>query len=610
MPDFTPGTEFAGYLIEAEIKRGGMGVVYRATDLRLQRPVALKVIAPALSREADFRARFEREWSLAASIDHPNVIPVYHAGEEDGVLYTTMLWVDGLDLGDLIAREETLSLAGTAGIVAQVAAALDAAHARGLIHRDVKPANILLRSLGDGTYHAYLSDFGLTKQVDGRTALTMSGMFVGTVDYVAPEQLLGAEIDARSDIYSLGCVLFHALAGHVPYRGQSDWVTLKAHEAGEIPSLAAHRPDLPPEIDVVIARALAKSPADRYPSAGDLSRALAAVAEGGAVSLPEASVAKGEAAAQAPPPGETKVSIPLPEPGGETKLSLPLPEPAETKLAEPEATKLAAGGETRVAPAPPGKPADAGRRTGLWVAAGAIGVALLLAILTVAGVFGGDEPSSSGGAGSSSSSAPEPSSSNQVARRVVLGRTASTPDPSCPADPCQSVGSVTGFQVSSGNESHPFLVPADGTIRAWTLDLARPEGSQRSFFNGLYGSPPEARLAILRRVPGTRPPRFELRAQGPIEVLSRYLGEKARFAVALPVQKGDIVALTVPTWAPAFARGLSFDNSWLGSRPSDKCSAAKGRPGVVPQQTKGSETTYGCLYETARLLYTATLVED
>ncbi|MGB7587564.1 MAG: serine/threonine-protein kinase [Solirubrobacterales bacterium] len=279
MPDFSPESEFAGHRIDAEVKRGGMGVVYRATDLRLKRTVALKVIAPEYAREPEFRARFEREWSLAASIDHPNVIPVYHSGEEEGVLYTTMLWVEGVDLGDLIAREGRLSLPLAADIICQVAAGLDAAHARGLIHRDVKPANVLLRPDGQGGYHAYLSDFGLTKGVGGRTALTRTGMFVGTIDYIAPEQLLGSVVDARTDVYALGCVLFHALAGLPPYRGETEWATLKGHESGEIPPIRAVRPDLPAEIDEVIARALAKSPGDRYQSAGELGRAARAAAE-------------------------------------------------------------------------------------------------------------------------------------------------------------------------------------------------------------------------------------------------------------------------------------------------------------------------------------------
>ncbi len=346
MPDFTPGSEFAGHRIDAEVKRGGMGVVYRATDLHLDRTVAMKVIAPELARESDFRARFERESRTAAAIDHPNVVPIFQTGEEDGVLFTTMLWVEGDDFGDLIASEGRLSLPLAADIVSQVGAGLDAAHERGLIHRDVKPGNILLRRT-DGGYHAYLSDFGLTKRVDGRTALTMSGMFVGTVDYVAPEQLLGGEIDARSDVYSLGCVLFQALAGTAPYRGQSDWMTLKAHESGQIPSVCGYRPDLPSETDELIARALAKAPGDRFPSAGDLGRATVAAANRQPVSEPERSVAQGEAAPSSP---DRKTPRPM-----ETVAASPTEaeEPPAPDAARAETRLAGEGDDTPPPPAPP-----------------------------------------------------------------------------------------------------------------------------------------------------------------------------------------------------------------------------------------------------------------
>jgi len=192
---------------------------------------------------------------------------------------------------------------------------------------------------------------------------------------------------------------------------------------------------------------------------------------------------------------------------------------------------------------------------------------------------------------------------------VVLGSTATTPDPSCPDLPCQAVGSVTGFQVSNNQTKLPFRVPRDGKVTAWTLTLAQPTGSQRSFFNGFFGMPPEARLAILRRVPGTNPPRYNLRSQGSIHVLSPYLGQTVKFGASLEVEQGDIVALTVPTWAPAFAQGLPANNVWRASRAPGKCvNSADVRQGE-PQQKVGQRATYGCRYSTARLLYTATIVE-
>jgi hypothetical protein len=193
--------------------------------------------------------------------------------------------------------------------------------------------------------------------------------------------------------------------------------------------------------------------------------------------------------------------------------------------------------------------------------------------------------------------------------RVILGQTASVPDPSCPELPCQAVGSVTGFQVNNGQTRLPFLVPHDGTIKAWTLTLAQPTGSQRSFFNGFFGTPPEARLAILRRVAGTSPPRYTLRSQGSIKVLSPYLGQTVEFSSNLEVEKGDIIGLTVPTWAPAFAQNLSAGNVWRASREPEACKNATDIRQGEPQEKIGRRATYGCEYNTARLLYTATLVE-
>jgi hypothetical protein len=193
---------------------------------------------------------------------------------------------------------------------------------------------------------------------------------------------------------------------------------------------------------------------------------------------------------------------------------------------------------------------------------------------------------------------------------VVLGDTGTLPDPSCPDSPCQAIGSVTGFQVSTAQGSLPFRVRKDGKVKSWTLTLAEPTGSQRSFFNSFFGTPPEARLAILRRVPETNPPRYNLRAQGSIQVLSPYLGQTVRFGANLPVRKGDIVGLTVPTWASAFAQGLPETNAWRASREAGKCVDATDVRQGEPQQKIGKRADYGCRYSTARLLYTVTVVED
>jgi len=193
---------------------------------------------------------------------------------------------------------------------------------------------------------------------------------------------------------------------------------------------------------------------------------------------------------------------------------------------------------------------------------------------------------------------------------VVLGSTATTPDPSCPGLPCQAVGSVTGFQVSTSQGSLPFRVPRAGKVTAWTLTLAQPTNKQRSFFNGFFGTPPEARLAILHRVPGSEPPRYVLRRQGSIHVLSPYLGQTVKFGASLKVEKDDIVGLTIPTWAPAFSQGLPASNAWRASREAGHCTNTTDVRQGQPQLKVGTRATYGCRYSTARLLYTATVVEN
>jgi predicted Ser/Thr protein kinase len=264
------GETFGSYRIESLLGRGGMGSVYLATHERLGRKVALKVITPTLALDEDFRARFLRESQLAASLDHPNVIPIYDADDVDGVLYLAMRYVNGPSLRELIRERGSLSQRETVQTVEQIAGALDEAHRAGLVHRDVKPANILLAEPGD---HAYLCDFGLAKRTSSRE-LTQTGSFLGSVDYCAPEQIEGRPLDGRADVYSLGCVVFHCLAGHAPYLRDSEFAVLQAHLQDPPPALSDVRSDLPSTWDGAIARALAKDPADRYPTARGLAAAL------------------------------------------------------------------------------------------------------------------------------------------------------------------------------------------------------------------------------------------------------------------------------------------------------------------------------------------------
>jgi serine/threonine protein kinase len=252
------GTQFAGYRIDGVVGRGGMGVVYRATELALDRPVALKLIAPELAGDAEFRDRFLRESRLAASLDHAGILPVYAAGEFDGELYLANRFVDGTDLRSLLDGG-TLPAERALELVGQVADALDAAHERGLVHRDVKPGNVLV----DAADHCYLSDFGLTKQL-GEGATTATGRLAGSLDYLAPEQIRRGEVDGRTDQYALACVLYELLTGAPPFRRETEAQTLWAHMQEDPPALAAY-----PELDAVLARALAKEPEERYETCDD-----------------------------------------------------------------------------------------------------------------------------------------------------------------------------------------------------------------------------------------------------------------------------------------------------------------------------------------------------
>jgi hypothetical protein len=290
-----PGSRLGEFVIEALAGRGGMGVVYRARQLRPERTVALKVIAPELAQDPTFRARFERESEIAAQIEHPNVIPVYAVDDDAGVLYIAMRFVEGTDLRAILAHGGRLDPRRAATIADQVAQALDAAHARGLVHRDVKPSNVLIAT-GGAREHAYLTDFGLARSAADGQSLTATGGLVGTIDYVAPEQVRGERVDARTDVYSLGCMLFEALTGSVPFPLPTDIAKLYAHSSQPPPSARERLPELAPALDEVLARAMAKDPADRYLSAGDLGRAALAAADNARLSRAERNVARGEAA--------------------------------------------------------------------------------------------------------------------------------------------------------------------------------------------------------------------------------------------------------------------------------------------------------------------------
>jgi len=308
--DLAPGVQVAGYQIQERIGRGGMAAVYRALDLRLGRTVALKVLSPELGQDEAFRQRFIRESRALATVDHPHIIPVFDAGEEGGVLFIAMRHVGGGDVRSLIEAEGRLDPARVATITSQVASALDAAHAHGLIHRDVKPGNILLAQASDGRDHVYLSDFGLSKHSLNASTLTSTGQFMGTLDYVSPEQIQGQPVDGRADQYSLACTVVEMLTGAPPFRRDESMALMWAQLEATPPRLSELRADLPPAIDRVLESALAKNPGHRFPSCRAFARALSAAAERGnghgAFSTAQEPYVP-SAAAQAPPTRADKV---------------------------------------------------------------------------------------------------------------------------------------------------------------------------------------------------------------------------------------------------------------------------------------------------------------
>jgi serine/threonine-protein kinase len=368
--DLRAGESVAGFRIESEAARGGMGVVYRATDVHLERQVALKVIAEDLARDGGFRQRFIRESRIAASFRHPHVVTVFAAGEADGRLYIAMDYIDGIDLRSLLERDGRLEPMIAATILRQVASALDAAHARTLVHRDVKPGNILIAADAEGL-QAFLTDFGLTKETSSKNAMTQSGAILGTIDYIAPEQIRGEPLDGRADVYALGCVYYEMLTGRVPFKQGSLVAKLFAHLNEPVPAIRDAAPDVPERLDHVVRRAMAKDPDDRYPTAGEMARAASAATGGTMIS---------------PPRSLETVEAPRP----------PAPAPAEPAWADssPGAGSARPGSGAMVAPAlpPPAEPRERRRRR--WPLA--LGAALLaLAAVAAALVIvlsGEDEP--------------------------------------------------------------------------------------------------------------------------------------------------------------------------------------------------------------------------
>jgi Protein kinase domain len=359
MAGFAPGARISGYLLEEQIGRGGMAVVFRARDERLNRLVALKILAPVLAEDDAFRQRFILESQAAAAVDDPNIIPVYEAGEADRALFIATRLVRGGDLRTLVAQHGPLSPIRAEWILSAVASALDAAHGSGLIHRDVKPANMLLETRSGRPDHVYLTDFGVSKAALDASGLTGTGQFIGTVDYAAPEQIQGWHVDGRTDQYALGCSAFELLCGRPPFFGRQLVAAMYAQVSEPPPAASSLRQRLPGEVDDVFARVLAKAPEDRYPSCEDFASALR-------VALGVQAYSTGGVA------GGQPVSMASADDGGEATV-----DPVAARLAR----RLSAGGA--------GIPADAG---GTAIAGSEVGVGPVAGAAAPGAAGGGTRP--------------------------------------------------------------------------------------------------------------------------------------------------------------------------------------------------------------------------
>jgi len=414
------GTVFAGYRVEALLGRGGMSVVYLAEHMRLGRKVALKVLAAPLAHDESYRERFIRESQRAADLDHPNVIPIYDAGEieggdSDGLLYIAMRYVAGSDLRTILRRDGPLGVGRTIFILDQIASALDAAHDRDLIHRDVKPSNILV---DEPSEHVYLTDFGVAKQTTAPD-LTRTGMFIGTVDYAAPEQIEGLALDRRTDVYALGCMLYECLAGRPPFDREAEVAVMHAHLTTPPPKLTEVQPELPKELDRVIAKAMAKSRDDRFATATELvDAAQAAVVQRRSTGahVEEHVEARRDVPAPAPVEAQAEVAAPAAavpvaepppvEPVAAVAAVVPPPAAAAAAPAEPPDTAV---------PAPPSR----GRGAPGWVATALLVVAAALASGVVAYLVARDDGGSASATGTGTTEAVAPASLSALVPRQL-----------------------------------------------------------------------------------------------------------------------------------------------------------------------------------------------
>lgn len=470
------GTTMGDYRLEAVIGRGGMSIVYRAENMRLSSLVAVKVLAPELALNDVFRERFIHESRVAASLSHPNVIPIFDAGPYEDLLYIAMRYVAGPDLKSVLREHGALPPEQALLLVSQAGRALDAAHKRGLVHRDVKPANILIERGTDGDPdHVYLADFGITKHALSQSGLTATGQFVGTIDYVAPEQILGKPIDGRCDIYSLGCVLYECLTGRVPFKKEHDAAVIWAQVEEQPPPPSTLLPALPAEIDEVIATSMAKDPDDRYSTCREMcdaaSRALNLTAISPTATPAPVSPISAETTAALVPPFQSDPQAPLVPSGAfaETYAGS-VPPPSTPPLAQADTPRIAQP------PPPPASP-----RRNRWKLAAVAAVIVTAAALGIAAAFalrGGNGHASS----TSTRLTPHPAAKNPILVALAKANTSSDSTGQIPPSTCKTQSSSmvmctnpTPEMDSASFQTYPSLHILYSQYRARITALAKPQ---------------------------------------------------------------------------------------------------------------------------------------
>ena len=442
------GATVAGYRIQSLIGRGGMSIVYLAEHVQLGRQVALKLLAPGLSADPEFRERFVHESRRAAEVDHPNVVPIFDAGEADGQLFIAMRYIEGCDLKTLIRRDGSLGVGRTLFILEQAADGLDAAHDRNLIHRDVKPANILI---AEPSERVYLTDFGVVKHTAAQ-GLTRTGFFLGTVDYAAPEQIEGLPVDARTDVYALGCVLYECLVGQAPFVRDGELAVLHAHLVQPPPVLSSAL-QVPKGLDAVIARALAKAKDDRYPTCGELIAAAR-----------QAALARRSTHVPVVVAGAAAVAVAGSEP---TEDASELAPAASEVGVPPEAAEPPAAPPPPVTPPPPAEPPERGGRRGGLSLPLIVGIAVVAALASGLATYLATRNSGASPAGSTTSA---------TATTAVTPTTASTATSTTSTTSTTATTSTTGTGAFTGPAAALVAMFSDRAIARTCVKSPHPGG--------------------------------------------------------------------------------------------------------------------------------------